>query len=97
MPRRPATSATAKPDTISSDIAGLSFEQAIGELEQIVDNMENGDISLQDSLAAYQRGAALVGHCRNSLSTVAEQVKVLEDGLLKPLDGGARAEGGADS
>lgn len=96
MPKKTATPA-ASPDSSLTDVSGLSFEQAIGELEQIVDNMESGDISLQESLAAYQRGAALVGHCRHSLSAVAEQVKVLEEGLLKPLEGGTRTDDGNNS
>ncbi len=91
MPRKsqsakpdPSTSANAAPDAAQA-LAGVSFEHAIGELEDIVEQMENGDASLQESLAAYQRGAALVAHCRRSLDDVAQQVKVLEGGLLKPL------------
>ena len=91
MPRKPQS---AKPDSSpskdsNSDAAtaldGVSFEHAIGELEGIVDQMENGEVSLQESLASYQRGAALITHCRRSLDEVAQQVKVLENGLLKPM------------
>lgn len=90
MPRKAGAAAAAKsttdtPDSDESILADVSFEQAIVELEQIVDQMEQGDVSLQDSLQAYQRGASLVAHCRQSLDTVAEQVKVLEGGLLKPM------------
>jgi len=90
MPRKAGAAAAAKSSAETSaptepDLADVSFEQAIAELEQIVDQMEQGEVSLQDSLQAYQRGALLVTHCRQSLDSVAEQVKVLEGGLLKPL------------
>lgn len=97
MPRKsqsakpdPSAAADTAPDAAqdaAQALAGVSFEHAIGELEDIVEQMENGDASLQESLAAYQRGAALVAHCRRSLDDVAQQVRVLEGGLLKPLKG----------
>ena len=91
MPRKsqsakPEPAATADAAQHAADaLADVSFEQAIGELEDIVEQMENGDTSLQESLAAYQRGAALVTHCRRSLDQVAQQVKVLEGNLLRPF------------
>jgi len=93
MPRKAGAAAAAKPTRESSEseqtqLEDVSFEQAIVELEQIVDQMEQGEVSLQDSLQAYQRGALLVAHCRQSLDAVAEQVKVLEGGLLKPMPAG---------
>lgn len=69
-----------------------SFEQAIGELERLVARMESGELPLQEALAAYQRGAELVGHCRSSLEQVREQVKVLEAGLLRPLADDERSD-----
>ena len=97
MPRKAGAAATAKTPPELSDSADaldeVSFEQAIVELEQIVDQMEQGEVSLQDSLQAYQRGALLVTHCRQSLDAVAEQVKVLEGGLLKPLPASPADEG----
>jgi exodeoxyribonuclease VII small subunit len=68
------------------DLQALSFEDAIAELEGIVEQMEQGELSLQDSLQAYQRGAALVTRCRGALDSVNQQVRVLEENLLKPLD-----------
>jgi exodeoxyribonuclease VII small subunit len=64
----------------------LSYEDAIGELESLVQKMESGTLSLEDSLAAYRRGAELVAHCRKALADVQQQVKVLEGDLLKPFD-----------
>ncbi len=61
----------------------VSFEAAMGELEQLVADMESGKLSLEDSLAAYKRGAELLGFCRSRLDDAEQQVRVLEDGVLK--------------
>ncbi|RPH62451.1 MAG: exodeoxyribonuclease VII small subunit [Burkholderiales bacterium] len=63
-----------------------SFEHALGELEQIVQRMESGALSLEQSLADYRRGAALVGWCRRSLADVQQQVRILEADLLRPFE-----------
>jgi len=66
----------------------LSFEQALAELERIVAQMERGDVALEDSIALYQRGAALKAHCEAKLKDA--QLKV-EQIVLGP-DGAAKAE-----
>lgn len=63
-----------------------SFELALGELESIVQRMESGSLSLEQSLADYRRGAALIGWCRKSLSEVQQQVRILEADLLRPFE-----------
>ena len=63
-----------------------SFEDAVAELENLVQRMEGGSLSLEDSLAAYKRGVALSGHCRALLADVQRQVRILEGELLKPFD-----------
>lgn len=70
--------------TASADQAP-TFERALEELEGIVDCMEDGTLSLEDSLAAYRRGAALVKVCETALEHAREQVKVLDGELLRPL------------
>lgn len=85
MPKKSAKS-TETEQSDNDQLQALSFEDAISELEGIVEQMERGEMSLQDSLQAYQRGAALVTRCRGALDSVSQQVKVLEDNLLKPLD-----------
>ena len=55
------------------------------ELEQIVADMEAGRLSLEDSLAAYKRGALLLSFCRSRLEDAQQQVRVLEEGVLKEL------------
>lgn len=55
----------------------------MAELEQIVADMEAGKLSLEESLSAYKRGAELLNFCRSRLDDAQQQVRVLEDGLLK--------------
>lgn len=62
-----------------------SFESAVGELDTLVAQMESGELSLEQSLAAYKRGAQLVQYCRRTLTDVQQQVKILEDDLFKPF------------
>ena len=64
------------------------FEAAMAELEQIVADMEAGKLSLEDSLAAYQRGAELLAFCRTRLEDAQQQVRVLEEGVLKDFAAG---------
>mgnify|MGYP002635374517 FL=1 len=61
----------------------LNFEAALDELEKVVADMETGQLSLEDSLAAYKRGAELLQICRGRLQDVQQQVQVLEEGALK--------------
>lgn len=60
-----------------------SFETALAELERIVDGMEAGELPLEQSLAAYKRGAELLKFCQSALAEAQQQVKILEDGVLK--------------
>jgi exodeoxyribonuclease VII small subunit len=60
-----------------------SFETALAELEQVVSDMESGKLTLEDSLAAYKRGAELLSYCRSRLDDAQQQVRVLEEGVLK--------------
>jgi exodeoxyribonuclease VII small subunit len=66
-----------------------SYEEALAELERLVHDMEDGQLPLDRLLDSYKRGAELLGLCRSRLQAVEEQVKVLEDGQLKPWGGGA--------
>ena len=73
---------TQTPDTPAS------FEAALADLEQIVARMENG-LPLKDALAAYQRGALLLGYCQRELKDAQQQVEILERAVLKPFEPGA--------
>ena len=57
-----------------TDIKGLSFEAALKELENIVEKLERGEAPLEESIAIYERGAALKAHCESKLK--AAQLKV---------------------
>lgn len=64
------------------------FESAIAELESLVASMESGGMSLEQSLTAYQRGVALSKVCQQRLAAAEQQVRVLEQDMLKQLDDG---------
>lgn len=59
------------------------FEAAMTELDALVAEMEGGKLSLEDALTAYKRGAELLAFCRSRLDDAQQQVRVLEDGMLK--------------
>ena len=60
-----------------------TFEAALTELEKIVASMEAGQMPLEQSLAAYKRGAELLKFCQSALQDAQQQVKILEDNVLK--------------
>ncbi len=68
-----------------------SFEAALAELEQVVADMESGKLTLEESLAAYKRGAELLSACRSRLDDAQQQVRVLEDGVLKDFTASGEA------
>ena len=61
-----------------------SYESALEELDQLVGLIESGQLPLEQLLSGYQRGAELLAYCRSKLETVEHQIKVLDDGILKP-------------
>ena len=64
-----------------------SFEEALQELEEILTNIENGQIGLEESLVKYERGNFLVQHCRGVLNAAERQVEILS----RSADGGLTA------
>lgn len=61
------------------------FEAALSELEAIVSQMESGQLPLEQSLAAYQRGTALLQSCQKALTEIDQQIRILnEAGKLLP-------------
>jgi exodeoxyribonuclease VII small subunit len=61
-----------------------TFEIALNELEQLLVGLEAGALPLDQLLAQYQRGAELLKFCRERLEAVESQIKVLDQGVLKP-------------
>lgn len=71
----------------SDELTDVSFEDALAELEGLVEKMENGDLSLEESLAAFERGVRLTRRCQSALKAAELKVKVLtESGELEDLD-----------
>jgi exodeoxyribonuclease VII small subunit len=62
-------------DTDHSDIRAMSFEQALKELESIVDRLEKGDVELEASILIYERGEALKTHCEALLRKAEAKVE----------------------
>jgi len=62
----------------------LTYEQALAELERLVQAMEGGQLPLDQLLVSYSRGAELLQLCKGRLQAVEEQVKLLDEGQLKP-------------
>jgi len=58
-----------------NDISKLSFEQAIKELTSIVEKIEQGEIPLESSLQQYERGMALIAHCRTILQKAEKRIE----------------------
>jgi exodeoxyribonuclease VII small subunit len=61
-----------------------SYEAALEELEQLIGRIESGQMPLEQMLVGYERGAQLLAFCRSRLEAVENQIKVLDEGTLKP-------------
>ncbi len=72
------------PPAPTSSPLPANYEQALAELEALVVAMEGGQLPLDGLLQSYRRGADLLSYCRERLEAVEVQVKVLEEGQLKP-------------
>ena len=72
-------------DKIPLDISELSFEEALSELEKIISKLEDGKVSLEESIDIYTRGSHLRVHCESKLKLAKEKIEKiipLEDGSL---------------
>ena len=76
-----------------TSIEDMSFETAMAELEKVLGQLESGDVALDDSIALYERGAALKARCEAKLKEAEEKVAAITldgDGNpvgLKPVEG----------
>lgn len=79
-------------DSPNDDIKVMSFEQALDALEKIVDDLERGEVPLDQSIRIYERGEALKAHCARLLKAAedkVEKIKLSRDGKpvgVEPLD-----------
>ena len=67
----------------NEDSSNKKFEVALQELESVVEQLESGDLSLEDSLAAFESGVSLVKYCNHKLNEVESKVQI----LLKDKEG----------
>jgi exodeoxyribonuclease VII small subunit len=73
-----------KSSSSAVDATPTSYEMAMQELETLTLKMESGLLPLDQLLAGYSRGAELLAYCRAQLDAVEQQIKVLDNGVLKP-------------
>ncbi|MEX0646122.1 MAG: exodeoxyribonuclease VII small subunit [Parvularculaceae bacterium] len=69
-----------------ADLSKLSFEDTLKELEEIVQKLESGGVPLEESIALYERGAALKAHCETKLKSAQEKIEkivISETGVVK--------------
>ena len=59
---------------VPTDIAAMSFEDALAELEQIVRRLEGGQVKLDEAIQSYERGAQLKQHCEKKLTEAQQRV-----------------------
>ncbi|MFV2060598.1 MAG: exodeoxyribonuclease VII small subunit [Gammaproteobacteria bacterium] len=69
--------ATKKKSKKSTDNTNFNFESALAELEKLVEKMEQGDLSLEQSLVDFERGVTLTRQCQESLKTAEQKVQIL--------------------
>lgn len=90
---KPRTKPKSQPESTPADeVAAMSFEEAMAEVEAIVEQIESGEIGLEDSLVRYERGAALVRHCRQLLSSAEQRIEELDRQMLP----GSGSDAGGD-
>jgi exodeoxyribonuclease VII small subunit len=76
------------PETDATEIAGMTFEDALAELEQIVRRLEAGQVKLDEAIQSYERGALLKQHCERKLNEAQQRV----DRIVIGPDGAIAAE-----
>lgn len=71
---------------MADNVESLSLEQAMDELEAIAGKMEQGNVSMEETMQLYERGMALAQHCRSKLDGYQLRIQVLHDGEEKSLE-----------
>lgn len=67
-----------KSDTFADQVAALSFEQGLTLLEELVEQVEGGELALEESVSAYERGVSLLGHLRQLISGAEKKLETLQ-------------------
>jgi len=80
----------ASQDQQTPPTADLTFERALEELEALVARMEDGRLPLEESLAAYQRGAELIRFCEGKLADAQARIAILDGETLRDFNPGPK-------
>lgn len=75
-----------KKNNQNNDFENVSFEQAITDLTAIVDKIETGQVSLAESLGQYEKGMALIKHCRGILLDAEKRIEEIAEDDPEPED-----------
>jgi exodeoxyribonuclease VII small subunit len=87
----------AKSPRTTTEPASLSFEDALVQIEAIIERIEAGEVGLEQSLAEYERGVGLINHCRSKLDRARQQVEDLTRKLQATDEGSAPAPASEDA
>jgi exodeoxyribonuclease VII small subunit len=83
---------------LARDSKAPDFEQALAELEGLVERLERGDVPLDEALKAFERGVALTRHCQASLQAAQQRVEILlkrgGKGEIEPFEDSGDESGG---
>jgi exodeoxyribonuclease VII small subunit len=86
--------------TVSKKREGIDFEKSIAELEALVERMESGELSLEQSLKDFERGVALTRSCQKALADAEQKVKILlgrnDNATLQPFESNADVDDADD-
>ena len=86
---------------VSRDSKTLDFEQALKELESLVERLEQGDVPLDEALRTFERGVALTRHCQACLQAAQQKVEILLNRSgqpqVEPFEGSAGEEASVDA
>jgi exodeoxyribonuclease VII small subunit len=75
----------AKESPVPTVPADLKFETALAEIERIVQDMENGNLPLEESIVAYRRGSELLRHCQRQLGEAERRIRLFENDELREV------------
>ncbi len=78
----------------TTDVAALTFEQAMSQLEEIIRKIESGEVGLEQSIAEYERGVALVKRCEAVLGQAEQRVREVGKELLASRGKSVAADSG---
>ncbi|GAA6143631.1 exodeoxyribonuclease VII small subunit [Hydrogenophaga sp. 5NK40-0174] len=86
MPASSGSKSTTKASAKAAQDAPENYDAALRELEELVSQLDAGQLPLEELLGRYRRGAELLNFCRGRLEAVEQQIKVLEGDSLQPWE-----------